>query len=154
MSPKKAVVLALLTLPLAACVSSTDYRDDGYNRNSGYGYGGVYGHSGHDHDRDRDRDHDRNRPRQEPLANTVDAVQDQQRRQIQAGTRSGEITTSEQRRLELEQKTIRNQEAAARADGRVTEAERRDLRRAQTEAARNIYREGNDAQDVNPRRRD
>jgi hypothetical protein len=124
MSPKKTLVLALIALPLAGCVALPEY-----------------------HGRDHEREH-----RPPPVA-SVDAVQEQQRRQIQMGARSGELTREEVRHLEAEQAAIRKEEQAYRSDGRVTERELAELRREQGEAARNIRREANDAQDVNPPRR-
>src|ERR1043165_1163380 len=98
---KKAIIAALIALPLAGCVSVPEHNDRGYSDNRNYDY-----------------------RRDGPSSATIDAVQNQQQRQIQAARRTGEITAAEERRLQLEQQSIRNQETAYKADGRLTERER------------------------------
>lgn len=166
MSMKKVIIVALAALPLAGCVADGPgyHRDYGYRdydydyRYPNYGYHNP--HHDHDRDRDRDRNNDRDRDRNDDRnrnagvsPRTVDIQQDAHQRRIEQGVRSGEITAAEQRRLQAEQRSIRDQEAAYRADGRLTAAEEQALRRRQEAAARNISREGNDKEDVRPRQR-
>lgn len=76
----------------------------------------------------------------------IDARQHRQQQRIEQGWRSGELTRPEARRLEGEQRMIRREERRYRADGVLTGAERRDLRRDLDRASAHIYREKHDAQ--------
>jgi len=58
----------------------------------------------------------------------VNQRQSTQKRQIQQGVRSGQLTPQEARGLRQEQKSIRKEERAYRSDGEFTRAERRDVR--------------------------
>jgi hypothetical protein len=63
-----------------------------------------------------------------------------QQARIHQGIRSGELTRGETRRLEAQQGKIQADKMIAKADGKVTPAERRHLRREQNRASRHIYR--------------
>ena len=63
-----------------------------------------------------------------------------QRARIRQGVRSGELTKGEARNLRQEQRTIQAEKQMAKADGKVTPAERAKLRRDQNKASRDIYR--------------
>lgn len=65
---------------------------------------------------------------------------------IRQGARSGELNRIETRRLEREQKKIQIEKRIANADGTVTPAEKRFLRREQNRANRHIYSEKHDRQ--------
>ncbi len=70
-----------------------------------------------------------------------EAVQEQR---IQAGRRSGEITRSEARQLEAEQARIKQLERNALRDGHIDRREAAQIRQAQNDASRHIYRESHD----------
>lgn len=80
----------------------------------------------------------------------VNQRQHHQQQRIQQGVQSGELTRGETRRLQAEQRHIRHEERAYKADGHLTRAERADLRRDQNHASRDIYRQKHDAQDRPP----
>jgi hypothetical protein len=69
-----------------------------------------------------------------------------QQARIRQGARSGELNVRETRRLEREQRKIQIEKRIANADGTVTPAEKRFLRREQNRANRHIYREKHDLQ--------
>jgi CRISPR/Cas system-associated endoribonuclease Cas2 len=69
-----------------------------------------------------------------------------QGQRIQQGVSSGELTRGEAHRLRTEQRHIRHEERAYKADGHLTRAERADLHRDQNHASRDIYRQKHDAQ--------
>lgn len=66
--------------------------------------------------------------------------QDNQAARIQQGVGSGELSKQEATRLRVEQKAIRAEKRAFKADGTVTAAERAQLRRDQKAASRHIYK--------------
>lgn len=74
---------------------------------------------------------------QTPRADKREAIQKQR---IKEGVKSGELTKREARRLAHEQKKIKKDEAAAKADGTVTPQERAKLQREQNKASRDIAR--------------
>jgi hypothetical protein len=80
----------------------------------------------------------------------VNHRQHNQQHRIQQGVKSGELTRGETRRLQTEQRHIRHEERAYKADGRLTRAERADLHRDQNHASRDIYRQKHDAQQRPP----
>jgi CRISPR/Cas system-associated endoribonuclease Cas2 len=80
----------------------------------------------------------------------VNQRQHHQQQRIQQGVQSGELTRGETRRLEAEQRGIRQEERRYTADGQLTRAERADLHRDQNHASRDIYRQKHDAQDRPP----
>jgi hypothetical protein len=63
-----------------------------------------------------------------------------QKARIRQGVRSGELTKGEARNLRQEQKTIQAEKKMAKADGKVTPAERAQIRKDQNKASRDIYR--------------
>lgn len=63
-----------------------------------------------------------------------------QRARIRQGVKSGELTKGEAKNLRQEQKTIRAEKQMAKADGKVTPAERARIRKDQNKASRDIYR--------------
>jgi hypothetical protein len=80
----------------------------------------------------------------------VNQRQHHQQHRIQQGVQSGELTRGETRRVRAEQRHIRHEERAYKADGQLTPAERADLHRDQNRASRNLYRQKHDAQDRPP----
>jgi hypothetical protein len=80
----------------------------------------------------------------------VNQRQHNQRERIQQGVKSGELTRRETGRLAEEQRDIRQLERGYKSDGRLTEAERRDLHHEQNQASRDIYRQKHDDQDRPP----
>lgn len=75
----------------------------------------------------------------------VDARQRNQIERIRQGVASGELTRDEARRLAREQRSIRRDEAQARADSTVTPGERAELNRDLDRAGRDFRRERHDA---------
>jgi len=73
--------------------------------------------------------------------------QQAQQSRIADGVRSGELTRRVAVALEREQKKIQVEKKMAKADGQVTPAEKRYLRREQNRASKHIARQKNDAQD-------
>src|SRR5678816_2458937 len=80
----------------------------------------------------------------------VNQRQHNQRERIQQGAKSGELTRRETGRLAEEQRDIRQLERGYNSDGKLTEAERRDLHHEQNQASRDIYRQKHDQQDRPP----
>jgi len=74
------------------------------------------------------------------------ARQGAQQARIAQGAGSGELTRRETRVLEREQKKIQIERRLAQADGKVTPAEKRFLRREQNRASRHIARQKHDRQ--------
>jgi len=70
--------------------------------------------------------------------------QDQQQQRIQQGWRSGDLNRNEVRRLEGEQRQIRQERRQYAADGHIDRYERADLRRDINWADRHIYNERHD----------
>lgn len=66
--------------------------------------------------------------------------QKNQQKRIGQGVASGELKAGEVRKLEKEQKDIQQDKQAARADGTVTGAERKDIHQEQDKASRHVYR--------------
>ncbi|MGE0387022.1 MAG: hypothetical protein AB7Q97_20040 [Gammaproteobacteria bacterium] len=75
----------------------------------------------------------------------VNARQGQQHARIGQGIRSGQLTRDEVRGLAAQQRSIRQEERAYRADGTLTRVERRDLHQDLNQAGRSIYQEKHDA---------
>ncbi|HMD01239.1 MAG TPA: hypothetical protein VKH37_13850 [Ferruginibacter sp.] len=63
-----------------------------------------------------------------------------QQRRIRQGVKSGELTKPEARNLEKQEKEIRQEKRAARADGVVTPVEKREIRQDERQTSRTIYR--------------
>jgi len=70
----------------------------------------------------------------------VDRREVRQQARIQQGVKSGELTKGEANRLERGQTHVDRLENHAKADGKVTPAERARLARAQNRQSRRIYR--------------
>ena len=70
-----------------------------------------------------------------------------QQKRIEQGAGSGELTGREARRLERQQRHIRHEKRAARADGVVTPGERKEIRRHERRANRNIIRKKHNRRD-------
>lgn len=70
----------------------------------------------------------------------IDQRQENQQERIEQGINSGALTDHEANRLENQQTRIENREAAAKADGVVTQTERSRLSHQQNKANRNIRR--------------
>ena len=73
-----------------------------------------------------------------------------QQKRIRHGVRSGSLTRREAVRLEKQQAVTHAQEAAAKADGKVTAKERRHLRSRERRTSRHIYRQKHDPQTQKP----
>jgi hypothetical protein len=76
----------------------------------------------------------------------IDRQQDYQQNRIEQGIRSGQITRSEAARLEQGERAIDRAQARARADGVVTDAERRRIEGMVQRENREIYRQSHDRQ--------
>ena len=76
----------------------------------------------------------------------VNARQHNQRERLQDGWRDGSLTRSERHDLRDEQKAIRTEERAYKADGVLTRAERQDLQQDLSAASQHIYQERHDAE--------
>ncbi|MBS1532680.1 MAG: hypothetical protein JSU01_20425 [Bacteroidetes bacterium] len=64
-----------------------------------------------------------------------------QEHRINQGVRSGELTRHEAHSLRRGERDIQRDKRMAKADGRVSPAERRNLRHEQNRMSRNIYRD-------------
>lgn len=82
---------------------------------------------------------------------TVNQNQWSQQQRIQQASHNGSLTGGERRSLWGEQRAIAAKESQYRADGRLSGAERRDLKNDLTLASRRIYNESHDAQSRNRR---
>ncbi|HEY8118518.1 MAG TPA: hypothetical protein VIE91_04700 [Methylophilaceae bacterium] len=69
----------------------------------------------------------------------VNAREHIQHKRIAEGVRSGELTKSEATSLRSEQKSIRTEKQADKADGVVTKAERKGLHQDLNQASRDIH---------------
>jgi hypothetical protein len=70
----------------------------------------------------------------------IDQLQAKQQARINQGVASGQLTAKEQARLQGQQKHIAANKSAAKADGIVTQSERRGLKHQQNHASREIAR--------------
>ena len=77
---------------------------------------------------------------------TIDANQDVQKSRIEQGRYNGQLTRREYRQLLAEQARIAEMERAAKADGRVSRGEYREIHDAQNDAYRHIKAENGDGQ--------
>ena len=83
----------------------------------------------------------------DPLATPkIDQRQANQEKRIDQGIASGALTSREATQLNKREAKIQSDKLAARADGKVTRAERRKLKREQNRASRAIYRQKHDRQ--------
>lgn len=76
----------------------------------------------------------------------VDARRHHQQQRIGQGVYSGELTAAETRRLEREQRQIRQEERRYMADGSLSRGERADLHHDLNRSSRHIYNEKHDNQ--------
>lgn len=75
------------------------------------------------------------------LAQTIRQTERHQRVRIRQGVRSGELTRAEALNLRNDQREIRQDVRAARADdGRIDRQERREIKQEQQQASRKIFR--------------
>jgi hypothetical protein len=79
----------------------------------------------------------------------VDTKQKAQKVRIAEGVKSGELTKRETRKLAKQQARVRRTERKAKADGKVTAQERRELRRKQRRSSANIHHKKNNTQSSN-----
>jgi len=76
----------------------------------------------------------------------ADAREARQEARIAEGVADGSLTRPEARRLQQQQRHIRQAEHHAKADGTVTAQERQRLAKLQNHASRSIHRQKHDAQ--------
>jgi hypothetical protein len=81
-----------------------------------------------------------------PATPKVDAREVKQDARIQQGVASGQLNAKETYRLEKQQANINRVEANAKADGKVTQGERKHLKHMQNKASKNIHHQKHDAQ--------
>ena len=79
----------------------------------------------------------------------INRRQHEQQARIRQGVRSGELTRGEARRLERNERQIRQEERAARADGVVTREERREINKDLNKTNRRVYRAKHNNRDRN-----
>lgn len=70
----------------------------------------------------------------------INKTQIRQQARIHQGVKNGELTRAETRNLERQQRKIQADKKMAKADGVVTNAERKQIRHEQNAANKNIYR--------------
>ena len=86
-------------------------------------------------------------PAKNPNATPViNKRQQNQKDRIQQGVKSGELTKREARKLRKEEKEIRKEKRAAKADGTVTKQERKAIRKDERKASRDIAKQKHDKQ--------
>ena len=71
--------------------------------------------------------------------------QHHQQERIKQGVKSDELTKHEATKLEKQQRHIKNEKHAAKSDGKVTKAERKNIRHDQRAASRSIYNKKHNA---------
>jgi uncharacterized protein YoaH (UPF0181 family) len=76
----------------------------------------------------------------------VNKRQHRQAKRIKQGVKSGELTKHEAKELREDQRDIKTKEQAYKADGKLTNAERKDLQHDLNESSRDIHQEKHDAQ--------
>ncbi len=80
----------------------------------------------------------------------IDQRQANQQKRIDQGVASGQLNAKETARLQKREGKIAADEAAAKADGKVTKAERAKLTREENHASRAIHRQKHDGQRTAP----
>jgi hypothetical protein len=85
-----------------------------------------------------------------PATPRVDQREANQQQRITQGVAAGELTQNETYKLEKEQAAINKTEARAKADGKVTRAERKRLHKMQNAESRDIHQQKHDAQTAKP----
>lgn len=68
------------------------------------------------------------------------------RARLKQGVKTGELTKNETARLAVQGARVRQERKDYRADGTVTAAERKDLRKDKKKLSKNIYKQKHDAQ--------
>ena len=87
----------------------------------------------------------------DPLATPkIDQRQASQEKRIDQGIASGALTRKEATNLDKRENRIQADKLAAKADGKVTKAERRKIERKQSNASKAIYRQKHDRQKAAP----
>lgn len=76
----------------------------------------------------------------------VNQRQHNQEHRIKQGVRSGQLTKDEVRDLRSEQREIRQEERAYKADGKLTKEERKDLHQDMNDLSKDIYQEKHDGE--------
>ena len=84
-----------------------------------------------------------------PKTPAIDKREHNQQERIRQGIKSGELTRRETIRLEEQEAKIRVNEKFAKADGKITPAERERLEKELNRSSRNIYDQKHDNQDRN-----
>lgn len=79
----------------------------------------------------------------------INKRQHEQQKRIRQGVRSGELTKGETKNIEKDERGIRQEERAARADGTVTPEERKDINKDLNKTNRRIYRAKHNNRDRN-----
>lgn len=79
----------------------------------------------------------------------IDQREANQQTRIDRGVNSGSLTQREATKLQNQQNRINTAEANAKADGKVTAQERRQINRKQNRANRDIYRKKHNARTAN-----
>jgi hypothetical protein len=84
--------------------------------------------------------------------NTADVVQRDvnQQKRIEQGLKSGQLTTKEAGKLEGEESHLDKMESNALKDGKMTDAEKQRIERAENKVSRDIARDKSNAQTGNP----
>lgn len=83
----------------------------------------------------------------DPLATPrIDQRQANQEKRIDQGISSGALTSKEAAKLDKRETKIESNKLAAKADGKVTPAERRKLKREENRTSRAIHKQKHDAQ--------
>lgn len=72
----------------------------------------------------------------------------EQKQRINQGVKSGEVTPAEKARLKAQQRRIKQDKKEAKADGVVTKHERKDIKKKQKRASKNIHHQKHDAQQL------
>lgn len=73
-----------------------------------------------------------------------------QQQRIEQGLQSGQLNTKEAAKLEREESRVDKMESNAMKDGKLTDAEKNRIGKAQNQVSRDIYKEKHDAQTGNP----
>jgi uncharacterized protein HemX len=81
-------------------------------------------------------------------AQTIRQKSTNERHRIKQGVKSGELTKAEARNLAHDQKAIRRDvKEARRDDGKIDRTERKEIKKDQRQASREIYRKKHNARD-------
>lgn len=80
----------------------------------------------------------------------IDQRQENQQQRIDNGVKSGALTAKETNNLDKREAKIEADKTAAKADGKVTAAERRKLKREENKASKAIYKKKHNARTANP----